>query len=81
MPPHQSSPFKLKSTVKCSVQFIFCFLRVLRSLNKLLAKTQYFYLPIEILVGNANGIFYFYVQFIDKSDTPKKLKFAKNSSL
>ena len=67
--------------LKGSVQFIFCLLRVLRSLNKLLAKTQYFYLPIEILVGNANGIYCFYVQFIDKSDTPKNLKFAKNSSL
>ena len=50
-------------------------------MDKLLAKTQYFYLPIEILVGNANGIYYFYVQFIDKSDTPQNLKFAKNSSL
>ena len=77
MPPLQSSPFKLKSTVKGSVQFI----KVLRSLNKLLAKTHYFYLPIEILVGNADGIYYFYVQFIDKSDTPKNLKFAKNCSL
>ena len=67
--------------MKGSVQ-VFCWLRVLlRSLNLLLAKARYFFLPVSILVGNANEIWYFYEQFVDKFNTPKNSKLAKISSL
>ena len=47
----------------------------------MLTKTGYFYLPVSILVGNANEIWQFYVQFVDKFVTPKNSKFAKISGL
>ena len=58
MPPLQSSqsfPFQIKSPVKGNLQFLFLFVESSEISELMLAKTHYFYIPIEILVGNANG--------------------------
>ena len=50
----------------------------MRYLNRMLAKSRYFYLPVSILVGNANEI---YEQFVDKFDTPKNSNLPKISTV